>query len=73
MVALRFGDPLTGTVALKTSFGKWRLGDVIPVRAGLSPVSTLARVGEQSGLEEYARVTGSWLATQTRPFLEVDT
>lgn len=28
----------------------------MPCRAGLSPVSTLARVGEQSGLAEYARV-----------------
>ena len=55
-VAFRVGGPLSLAVAFSTTFGKWQLGVVIPVRAGLSPVRMLARVGEQSGLEEYARV-----------------
>jgi hypothetical protein len=45
---------LPGRASSATS-GKWQLGVVIPVRAGLSPVRMADRVGEQSGLAEYAR------------------
>jgi hypothetical protein len=34
----------------------WQFGTVMPVRAGLSPVSNADRVGEHNGLAEYARV-----------------
>ena len=36
--------------ASSVTTGRWQVGEVIPVRAGLRPVITLARVGEQSGL-----------------------
>ena len=38
--------------ATRATLGKWQLGAVMPIRAGLSPVKRLARVGEQSGLDE---------------------
>jgi len=41
-------------VACSTTCGTWQFGVVMPVRAGLSPVSTADRVGEHSGLAEYA-------------------
>ena len=43
-------------VACKTTRGSWQFGTVMPVRAGLSPVSSADLGGEHSGLAEYARV-----------------
>ena len=40
----------------RTTSGTWQFGVVMPVRAGLSPVRTAERVGEHSGLAEYACV-----------------
>lgn len=51
-IAFRFGAALSGSVASKTTRGRWQLGVVMPVRAGLSPVSSADRVGEHSGLAE---------------------
>ena len=51
-----FGPAEVPGVACRLIFGRWQFGVVIQVRAGLSPVKMEARVGEQSGLDEYARV-----------------
>ena len=40
----------------KMTCGRWQTGAVMPMRAGWRPVRMLARVGEQSGLAEYACV-----------------
>lgn len=45
----------TPGVAFKTTWGRWQFGVVMPVLAGLRPVRIAERVGEQSGLAEYAR------------------
>ena len=44
--------PFFPGVAFSVTCGKWQLGAVIPVRAGLSPVRIAERVGEHSGLSE---------------------
>ena len=49
-----FGPADVPGVACRLILGRWQFGVVIPVRAGLSPVRMEARVGEQSGLDEYA-------------------
>jgi hypothetical protein len=56
MIAFWSGGAFLPVVACKTTLGSWQFGTVIPVRAGLCPVSNADRVGEHNGLAEYARV-----------------
>ncbi|MEY3491474.1 MAG: hypothetical protein RL309_602, partial [Verrucomicrobiota bacterium] len=42
------------TLFSSCTVGRWQTGAVMPVRAGYWPVRMLERVGEQSGLAEYA-------------------
>jgi hypothetical protein len=56
MMAFWSGGAFLPVVACKTTCGSWQFGTVMPVRAGLSPVSSADRVGEHNGLAEYARV-----------------
>ena len=55
-VALYFPAPVALEAGRNATCGKWQVGEVMPCRATDCPVKMLARVGEQSGLEEYARV-----------------